>query len=80
MYFPLKYNLKYALPPVEKDIFMNSQGSEQEMDAGELLPWMLLNATLNTESRPLPTVAPTVLEEMWGQPGLYITPASGAWG
>ena len=78
MYFPPKYNLKYALPPVEKDIFMNSQGSEQEMDAGELLPWMLLNATLNTESRPLPTVSPTVLEEMWGQPGLDIPPVSGA--
>ena len=41
---------------------------------------MLLNATAKTESRPLPMVAPTVLEEMWVQPGLDSPPASGAWG
>ena len=65
-------------PPVEDEVFGKSQGSEQEVDAGELELWMLLNATANTDSRLLPTVAPTFLEEMWGQPRLDSLPASGA--
>ena len=77
-FLPPKDDPKYDLPPVEDEIFGKSQGWEQEVDAGELEPWMLLNATAKTESRPLPTVSPTVLEEMWGQPGLDIPPVSGA--
>ena len=40
---------------------------------------MFLNTTAKTQSCPLPTVASTVLEEMWGHPGLNITPAPGTW-
>ena len=51
---PPKDNPKYDLPPVENKIFGKSQGSEQEVDAGELEQWMILNATDKTESRPVP--------------------------
>ena len=57
-----KYNPKYDLPPVEEEVFRKRKGLEQEVDARELEMWMLLNATAKTDSRPLPTVAPTVLE------------------
>ena len=63
-------------PPVEDEVFGKSQGSEQEVDAGELELWMLLNATVNMESHPLPMVVPTFLEEMWGQSILDSPPAS----
>ena len=65
---------------MEEEIFEKSQGSDQEVDAGDLELWMLPNATVNTESRPLPMVSPTVLEEIWVQAGFYSPPASGAWG
>ena len=41
---------------------------------------MLINATTKTDSLPLPTVSPTVLEYMWVQPGLDIPAASRSWG
>ena len=49
------------------------------MDAGELEPWMILNTTANMESCLLLNPPPSVLEDMWGQLGLDIPPASGAW-
>ena len=41
---------------------------------------MILNATANMESYTLPTVAPTVLEDMQGHPELDSPPTSGASG
>ena len=61
---------------MEDNVFGKIQGSEQEVHAGELELWMLLNATANTESHPLPMVVPTFLEEMWGQSRLDSPPAS----
>ena len=40
---------------------------------------MLLNATAKTDSHPLPMVASTILQEMWGQLVLDIPPTSGTW-